>query len=373
MLIMIRPSGEIALKSPRSRRNFEYTLITNIRNIIGEGKLWRSQGLIFLEINNDNINDLAQKLSKIFGIASFSPVIVTEFSNLQDIIDRAKQIFSDIVRGKIFAVRAKRVGYHNFTSLEVQRKVGEALFPFSKGVDLENPEIEIFIEIRNNLAYFYHENFKGPKGLPVGIAGKTVVLFSGGIDSPVATWMMMKRGAIPIILNFNLGGNVHKELVVNELNVIKKWSGGHKIKVFIVKGTDVLIKLSQIDRGNRVVMLKRIMYRVAERLSERVSAKSITTGESLSQVSSQTMVNLYVTEYGIKFPIFRPLIGFDKEEIVEVARKIGTYEYSIKLPEYCAISTKARTSVELNEILQQEEKVNLDYDKILENSEFIEI
>ncbi|QGA54871.1 tRNA 4-thiouridine(8) synthase ThiI [Sulfolobus sp. E5-1-F] len=372
MIIIIRPSGEIALKSPRSRRNFEHTLANNIRNIIKEGKIWKSQGILFLEVNDDNKN--IEELSKVFGIASFSPVIlIKSYNNLEDIVNEAKEVFSEIVKGKIFAVRAKRIGSHNFTSLDIQRKVGEALYPFSRGVNLENPEVEVFIEIRNNITYFYHKIIKGPKGLPVGVAGKTVVLFSGGIDSPVATWMMMKRGSIPIILNFNLGGNIHRKFVLEELSILRKWSGGHKLKLFIVNGTDVLIKLSQIEKRNRVVMLKRVMYKVAERLCDKTNAKSITTGESLSQVSSQTMTNLYVTEYGIKYPIFRPLIGFDKEEIIELARKIGTYEYSIKLPEYCAISTKARTSIELNEVLKDEEKINIDYEKILENSDVIEL
>ncbi len=373
MLIIIRPSGEIALKSPRSRRNFEHTLANNIRSVIKEGKIWRSQGVLFLEVNDNNKN--IEELSKVFGIASFSPVmsIKSYNNNLEDIINKAKEVFAEIVKGKIFSVRTKRIGSHNFTSLDVQRKVGEALYPFSRGVNLENPEVEVFIEIRNDVAYFYYKIIKGPRGLPVGVAGKTVVLFSGGIDSPVATWMMMKRGSIPVILNFNLGGSVHRKFVLEELSVLRKWSGGHKLKLFIVNGTDVLIKLSQIEKRNRVVMLKRVMYKVAERLCDKANAKSITTGESLSQVSSQTMTNLYVTEYGIKYPIFRPLIGFDKEEIVELARKIGTYEYSIKLPEYCAISTKARTSVELDEVLKDEENLNIDYEKVLENSEVIEI
>ncbi|AAK40666.1 tRNA 4-thiouridine(8) synthase ThiI [Saccharolobus solfataricus] len=371
MLVIIRPSGEIALKSPRSRRNFEYTLINNIRNTIGGGKIWRSQGVILLEVNDNNAN--IEALSEVFGISSFSPVIAIKSNNLEDIVNKAKEIFAEIVKGKIFAVRAKRIGSHSFTSLDVERRAGEALYPYSKGVDLENPEVEIFIEIRNEMTYFYHKVIKGPKGLPVGVAGKTVVLFSGGIDSPVATWMMMKRGSVPIILNFNLGGDLHKELVLKELNMLKRWSGGHKLKIFIVKGTDVFIKLSQVERRSRVVMLKRVMYKTAEKLCEKTNAKSITTGESLSQVSSQTMANLYVTEYGIKYPIFRPLIGFDKEEIVDIARKIGTYKHSIKLPEYCAISTKARTSEDLNEILKNEERLNVDYEKILENSEVIEL
>jgi thiamine biosynthesis protein ThiI len=372
MIIMIRPSGEIALKSPRSRKNFEHTLINNIKSSVSVKRIWKTQGLIFIELNNNDTGYI-KKISKIFGIASFSPIIIEKFNNIEDIVNQAKNIFSEIVKGKVFAVRAKRIGSHNFTSLDIQREVGAALYPYSKGVNLDNPEVEVFVEVRQNFVYFYHEIYKGPKGLPVGIAGKTIVLFSGGIDSPVASWMLMKRGAIPIFLNFNLGGDIHKKIVIEELNVLKEWSGGHKLRAFIVKGIDVLLKLSQIAKGDRVVMLKRVMYKTAERLAKKTGANSITTGESLSQVSSQTMVNLFVTEYGINYPIFRPLIGFDKEEIMDLAKKIGTYQYSIKLPEYCAISTKAKTSTKLEEILSEEEKISIDYDKLLENAETFEI
>ncbi|MEM3280604.1 MAG: tRNA uracil 4-sulfurtransferase ThiI [Saccharolobus sp.] len=371
MIIIVKQAGEIAIKSPRTRKKFESTLINNIVNVINPKKIWKSHGVILLEV--DENSSYIDALSKIFGIASFSPVTIYKFSSLEDIVNKSIELLKEVVKGKIFAVRVKRIGSHNFTSLDVQREVGKALYPYSNGVNLENPEVVVFIEIRGNLAYFYYNKYKGPKGLPVGVAGKSIVLFSGGIDSPVATWMLMKRGAIPIILNFNLGGKLHKEIVVNELKVLKQWSGGHKLTAFIANGSEILIKLAQTNKEDRVVLLKRIMYKVAERLAKKLNAYSITTGESLSQVSSQTMVNLYVTEYGITYPIFRPLIGLDKEEIVELARKIGTFEYSAKLPEYCTISAKSKTAVKLEEILSQEEKIDLDFDKILDNSERIEV
>ncbi|AOL16048.1 tRNA 4-thiouridine(8) synthase ThiI [Sulfolobus sp. A20] len=369
-IIMIRPSGEIALKSPRTRKNFEYTLVNNIKNSLKVEKIWISQGLIYLETNSDYIDTL----SKMFGVAYFSPIIIYDFSDLHDIVNKAEEVFSEVVKDKTFAVRVKRIGKHNFSSLDAQREIGSRLYRYSRGVNLENPEVEVFLDIRNNKAYLYYKKYKGPRGLPVGIAGKTIVLFSGGIDSPVATWMIMKRGALPVILNFNLGGEIHKRVVNEELSVLKSWSGGHKLKVYMVKGMEVMIKIAKLEnRKYNVVLLKRIMYRTAERLAEKFNAHSITTGESLSQVSSQTMKNLYVTEYGINMPIFRPLIGFDKEDIIDLARKIGTYEFSIKLPEYCAISSKSSTSVDLKNILELEEKINIDYDILIDSAEVIEI
>ncbi|TRM72955.1 tRNA 4-thiouridine(8) synthase ThiI, partial [Sulfolobus sp. E5] len=165
--------------------------------------------------------DYIDTLSKMFGVAYFSPIIIYDFSDLHDIVNKAEEVFSEVVKDKTFAVRVKRIGKHNFSSLDAQREIGSRLYRYSRGVNLENPEVEVFLDIRNNKAYLYYKKYKGPRGLPVGIAGKTIVLFSGGIDSPVATWMIMKRGALPVILNFNLGGEIHKRVVNEELSVLK--------------------------------------------------------------------------------------------------------------------------------------------------------
>lgn len=368
MIIIVRLAGEIGIKSPRSRANFEYALINNIKNVLNVEKAKIDQGYIVLNVDGDY-----SKLSKVFGISSYSPVDVISFSSLKDISDYIVSKYFESVKNKKFAIRVKRNGKHNFTSLDAARLIGNELYPYSSGVDLENPDIEIFVDIRQDYAYIYNKIIEGPKGLPIGTTGKTVILFSGGFDSPVATWMMMKRGTKVTLLNFMLGGNIHKNTVIDEAKILKEWNSGHKIKIFFINGISVLAKLSDINKYISVVVLKRIMYKTAEKLAKEINAYSITTGESLSQVSSQTMKNLFVTEYGINVPVFRPLIGFDKEEIISISKKIGLYEFSSKLPEYCAISTKSTTSANLDEVIKAEEKLNIDYKKLIDEAEIVEI
>ncbi|QIW25011.1 tRNA 4-thiouridine(8) synthase ThiI [Sulfolobus sp. S-194] len=368
MIIIVRLAGEIGIKSPRSRKNFEHALINNIKNVINVEEVNIDQGYIILNVKGD-----FSKLNKVFGIASFSPADVISFSKLQDIVDFVKNKYAERVKGKKFAIRVKRVGKHNFTSLDAAKVIGSSIYPYSSGVDLENPEIEIHVDIRQDYAYVYDKVYEGAKGLPIGTTGRTIVLFSGGFDSPIATWMMMKRGSSVTLLNFKLGGELHKKIVLDEVKILSEWNSGHKIKVYFIDGIKVLSALAGVKKYIRVVVLKRIMYRTAELLAKKINAYSVTTGESLSQVSSQTMKNLFVTEFGINIPIFRPLIGFDKEEIIELARKVGTYEYSSKLPEYCAISSKSTTGANLEEVLESEKQVNTEYEKLIEEAEVVEV
>lgn len=366
MIILIRLSSELGVKSPRSKLNFEHALLENIKRVINVENASIDQSYIILKVEGDY-----SKLSKVFGISSYSPVDIISFSNLNEIAEYVKNKYAEIVEGKKFAIRARRVGKHSFTSVDAAKVIGAALHPYSAGVDLENPDIEIHVNIRQEHAYIYDKIIEGAKGFPVGTTGKTVVLFSGGYDSPVASWMMMKRGALVTLLNFKLGGDLHKNTVIEEAKVLSQWNSGHKIKVYFIEGIKVLSALSNVDKYIRVIVLKRIMYRTAQLLAKEINAYSITTGESLSQVSSQTMKNLFVTEYNINIPVFRPLIGFDKEEIIELSKKIGTYDYSSKLPEYCAISSNSTTSAELEKVLKAEEEANLDYKKLIEEAEVV--
>ncbi|MEM4139016.1 MAG: THUMP domain-containing protein, partial [Sulfolobaceae archaeon] len=270
-------------------------------------------------------------------------------------------------------VRVKRVGNHNFTSLDLARSIGSSLYKYSSGVDLGSPEAEVYVYVRYNKAYLYKEVYEGPKGLPVGTSGRTIVLFSGGFDSPVATWFMMKRGNVPIILNFLLGGNIHKEIVLNEVKLLREWSGSNSLYVYLVNGIKVQMKLASVEPKIRIVVLKRVMYKTAEVLASRLGAHSITTGESLSQVSSQTVWNLEATEYGISLPVFRPLIGFDKDEIIKYSKIIGTYELSSKLPEYCVISANSTTRAKVKDVIRAEESLEIDYNKLIDEAEVVKI
>ncbi|BCU69342.1 tRNA sulfurtransferase [Stygiolobus caldivivus] len=367
-IIIVRPSGELAIKSSYVRRIFIRKLVKNISTQITVSK-WRvDQGYIILETEGD-----VSRLSYVFGISYFYVAEEINFSTIQELAHAAVEKFAELVRGKKFAVRVRRTGEHEFTSMDIAREVGKLLLPFSAGVDLENPEAIVHIDVIQNRAYLYSEEHQGPNGFPVGTTGKTVVLFSGGLDSPVATWMMMKRGAKPILLNVKLGGELQKNLVIDEIKVLSKWSGGEKLKVYFVDGLKISTYLSNVNKFLRVITLKRIMYKLADFLGRKTGAYSITTGESLSQVSSQTMKNLFVSEYGINRPVFRPLIGMDKEEIVSISRKIGTYELSSKMPEYCIISSKSTVRARLSEVLDNEKDINIDYKDLLDHAEVLEV
>jgi len=223
------------------------------------------------------------------------------------------------------------------------------------------------------LAYVYVNPREGARGLPVGVAGKTVALVSGGIDSPVATWMMMKRGVVPVMLNLAIGREQHGRAVLEEAKVLRAWSGAHDLRVYFVDGLPVLSALANVKGYLRVVVLKRVMYRLAETLARAVGAHSITTGESLSQVSSQTMWNLEAEERGISLPVLRPLIGMDKDEIVALARRVGTYDISAHVPEYCAVAQESTTRATPEEVDEAERAMGLDYRGLIEGAEVYKV
>ena len=354
-------SGELAIKGPRSRHNYQYALLKNIENVVRVNKYDFEGGVVYLDVEGD-----LSRLGKVFGIAKYYVIEEFELTSLEDVAKRVEERFRERVKGKTFAVRVRRVGEHGFTSIEAAKVIGSALYPYSKGVDLENPEVEVKVDIRFSKVLLKLEEFEGPKGLPVGTSGTTVALVSGGFDSAVASWLMMKRGAKIVALNFALGGDTHLQVARRVVEQLEEWSSGHKIRLFVVPGEKILPKLVNVKESLRVVLLKRVMYKTAEALAEKMGAYSITTGESLSQVSSQTMANLYVTNYGINIPVLRPLIGFDKDEIVALARKIGTYEISAGLPEYCALSRNSTTHANLEEVMKEEEDLGLDYEGLPE-------
>ena len=361
MKVEVTLSGEIALKGPKSRHNYQYALLRNIERVVKVSHYDFEGGVLYLDVEGD-----ISRLGKVFGIAKYYVVEEHELKSLDEVAKLVEEKFRDKVKGKTFAVRVRRVGEHNFTSVEAAKVIGSALYPYSKGVDLENPEVEVKVDIRYNRVLLKLEEREGPKGLPVGTSGTTISLVSGGFDSAVASWLMMKRGAKVVALNFALGGKTHLEAVKKVVKKLEEWSSGHGIPLYVVPGEKILPKLANVKESIRVVVLKRVMYKTAEALAEKIGAYSITTGESLSQVSSQTMANLYATNYGINVPVFRPLIGFDKDEIMDLARKIGTYEISAGLPEYCALSQSATTHARLDEVIKEEEKLGLDYEGLPE-------
>lgn len=378
--------GEISLKSEISRRRMEKKLIRNINEAVKANgidvSITTTRGRIWLCCFNDEEKALtvSKILSHVMGVVSSSPVTEVSFNSINDLIEKASKFFSDRIKNKTFAVRVKRIGEHGFTSKDIEKMLGAVLLQTCRTkVDLKTPEYTAFIEIRNDKAYFYDKIVKGPGGLPIGVEGKVLSLFSGGIDSPVATWYVLKRGCEADMLLFNIGGEKHVWSVAMVAKaLVDKWVYGYKPKMYVVDARPFIARIAiNVPENYIVIILRRTMNKIAERLASRIKALALVTGESLGQVASQTLNNIYAVEEVVRIPVLRPLIGMDKEEIVVTAKKIGTYEYSIKIEEYCTLGTRTTTPrADLNKIRKYDEKIGIfeyDIDKILDEANVIDL
>ncbi len=364
-VILIR-YGEIAVKTGRIREELENRLVQNIvRGLEKEGlrehiDVRREEGRIYIYTASNLIDKIINIVRRVFGVKSLSPSIEIKFNSLEDIVSTAEKIWANLVKGKTFAVRCRRVGKHNFTSKDVEAKIGEALLKYSRGVDLENPEVELKVEIRQDRAYLYTEEIPGPGGLPLGSEGKALALVSGGFDSPVAAWMVMRRGVAVDFLTVSLAGELDLLPALRVIaTLVDKWCIGYTPRIYIVHAEDLVRAIREnvkVELWN--IVYKRCLYYIAEKIALRYGYRAVVTGDVIGQVSSQTLDNLYSTEFGLKIPVLRPLVGFDKDEITQKAREVGTYEYSCQVAEYCAIfSTKPKT-------WSTPEEVELEFNKV---------
>ena len=333
--VIIARYGEIGLKSPKIRSRFEKKLVKNIKAAF-ECDVDRNQGRIY--IHPKDFNDGIEKLNRVFGVVSYSPATSTK-TTYEDIDTTLGDYVEELIDGGIldentkFAIKCRRVGTHDFTSQEMAAHCGgvvrnKVLAP----VDLTNPDLTIFVEVREDDTFIFHEKIKGPGGLPLGTQGKVVVLLSSGIDSPVAAYLMMKRGCEVIALNCNNEPfSTPKALelfnqLVNQLNVYAK---GVPIKRRVVDyGEYLQAAKDNAPEKMTCVLCKSGMYHITEKLALKLGADAIVDGSSVGQVASQTLSNILATRYGVDMPILSPLIGLDKEEITAIAKEIGTFEIS---------------------------------------------
>ena len=365
---IVRLSSEITLKSERTRPRFERTLLRNIdyalrRHGVRGYRVRVVPGRIFIY----GATGIERILTRVFGVHSVSPAVECSFNSLEDLASKAEEYFRDYVKGRTFAVRPHRFGKHDFTSIDIARVVGSKLKPYSRGVDLENPEVEVYVEVRGGKAYFFKEIIKGPMGLPIGTNGYVLALVSGGFDSPVAVWYTWKRGVRVDIVHFDLAG---LEQVYYALRVIKKlideWCYGYEPKIIIVDFKRIVkLILERVREDLKQIVLKRLMYRAASILADKLGAEAIVTGESLGQVSSQTLRSLWVSEKPSKYVILRPLLGFDKEEIISKSRELGLYELSSSVKEFCALVRGATATWPKPEDVDEEE-AKIPLDEVLE-------
>lgn len=319
--------SELFLKSDYVRREWERALLSNIREILPGARARRERGRIWLTGRVE-----PERLKRIFGIVSCSEVERVDLEELESaILDYCRR--HGFGEAKTFAVRVKRVGEHGFTSMELAAKAGELIkqeFPVLS-VDLGAPEKVLYIEVRGADAYLYDRIERCAGGLPLGVEGSLVALVSGGIDSPVAAWMMMRRGCriLPLYILFEpFFDPLETERAKRAVEALRRYQPGIELTVV---DDPCLAEIAGELRAMRMerytcILCKRRMYRLASEYAEKTGAKGIVTGESLGQVASQTLDNLMVLEEAARVPVYRPLIGMDKEEIVRIAREIGTWE-----------------------------------------------
>ncbi|MCZ3365084.1 MULTISPECIES: tRNA uracil 4-sulfurtransferase ThiI [Methanobacterium] len=364
-LIIVR-YGEIGVKSPKVRRRFENKLISNIKRKL-KCEIDINQGRVFLY--PENFNEACEVLSKTMGVVSFSPAVSTEtdFNIIEETVNEyVENLISEgsFSKENSFAIRCRRVGTHEFSSHEMAGFCGSVVVKATGApVNLSNPDFELFVEVRDNKTYIYHEKIQGIGGLPIGTQGKVIALLSGGIDSPVAAFLMMKRGVEVIALHFNnypyTGKSNEKVLkIVDKLNEYSPTP----IK-FYAAGYGEYLKKCIEDAPIRLtcVLCKSGMYRIAEEIAEKEGALAIVDGSSLGQVASQTLPNILATRYPTSMPVLSPLIGMDKIEIEEIGKKIGTLDISIlPAPECTAVPQYPETNAKLDKVIEVLEEIDFD-------------
>ena len=369
--VMLIKLGEIVLKG-LNKKNFEDKLIKNIREKIaevGEFEIKIMQSTIYLMPQNENDVDFAQlekKISKIFGIARYTRAAWCQ-KNLDSIKETvAEYLQKELRMAKTFKVESKRSDKKfELKSPEISAAIGEHILErFSNlSVDVNHPEITIMVEVRDFGAYVNADALPGAGGLPVGMGGRAAVLISGGIDSPVAAWMMAKRGVELVAIHFASPPYTSpraEQKVVALLNKVAQFSG--KLEMITVPFTQIQEKIkSNCAEDFFTIIMRRFMIQIAQKLAQKYRCKALITGESLGQVASQTISAIACTEAAAQMPVFRPLIGMDKDEIVAIARKIDTFETSI-LPyeDCCTVFTPRhpKTKPVLSDVQKEESKLN---------------
>ena len=330
--------GELALKGD-NKRMFEDALVSNIEKQLGEGhfsyvkRLW---GRILIE--GGDAEYIKNALSHVFGIANFSLTEVCK-PNITDIKDSAWSLAQNR-QFKSFKIDARRAEKTlPFTSQDINMQVGAYIQEKSGAkVVLKNPDLTVFVEVLHDKVFVYTEKYKGPGGLPLGSSAKVISLLSSGIDSPVATWKIMKRGAVPVSVHFHSYPQTSRESLKNTqqlLGVLNEWSA-EPLALYAVPFLDIqkfIITNAPAKLG--VILYRRSMVRIAEMVAKQEGAHALVTGESLGQVASQTVENIAAVDQAASLPILRPNIGDDKSEIIDLARKLGTYEISIRPYEDC--------------------------------------
>jgi tRNA uracil 4-sulfurtransferase len=359
--------SEIALKSRYVRNQLEKSLAQDIVNILRKNgyddpSTRRRYGRIYV----DGVpNEAVEVVSKVFGVANAMPSTEVEEgfeSVVNGIVEDAKK---NLKEGNSFAVRPKVVGDHEYNSRDVAYEAGSRVLDALKDrdirVDLDNPDVTLYAEVRDKEAFVFSNIQRGVLGLPYGTQGKAISLFSGGIDSPVAAWLLMKRGVnvLPLFMDQRpFVGDSYVERAIESFSNIAGYVPRSSYRLYSAPMGDLMQRITESPEPRYIcIMCKRSMYRIAERFAVKHRAKAIITGESLGQVASQTLNNMFVLSSSIDIPILRPIVGLDKVEIEDIARTFGSYSITAKSTDGCTAVPKGpatRSKIAVIEELEAE-------------------
>ncbi len=367
MHFIVKLFPEITIKSAPVRKRFTKQLRDNLKKLL----LPLSQDIRVnrdwdkIEVLGPDSEQLASEVADVLartpGIANFSRVQCFPLGDFDDILQKTLAVWGEKLDGKRFVLRVKRTGKHDFNSMEVERQVGGGLLHHSgaSGVDLHHPDVTVRLEIRGDQLFVIEETRQGLGGFPLGTQDAVMSLISGGFDSTVSSYLTIKRGLRTHFLFFNLGGRAH-EVGVKEVAFYlwQKFAASHRVRFITVPFEGVVSEiLSHVDNSQMGVVLKRMMLRAGTRIADEMGVQALVTGEAVAQVSSQTLTNLAVIDSVTTKLVLRPLITSDKNDIIDIARQIGTEGFAASMPEYCGvISVKPTTAAKLPIVEAQEAK-----------------
>lgn len=367
-LLILRLAGDFYTKARATRIRFQRRLAQNLRDALTSNgiphKLETTWSRYYLETPPPLTLAALDVLPRVFGIQSVSLVERRPWAELTDITRAGVEIFGEGVQGRTFAVRASRRGGREgipFDSQVVERDLGAALLRQAPGarVNLREPDVTAHVELEPGWGHFFHDKVRGFGGLPVGVEGRALALVSGGFDSAVASWLMLKRGVQLDYLFCNLGGAAHRLGALKVMKVVADlWSYGYRPRLYEVDLQPLIPELQEKNLPrNWQIVLKRLMLRAGEAVARKTRNLGLITGEAMGQVSSQTLQNLAVISQAVSpsMPVLRPLVGFNKDEILALARKMGVYDLSAAVGEYCdLVPRRPSTKASLSEVLRGE-------------------
>ena len=373
--------AEIGIKG-KNRYMFEDALIRQMEYVLkeveGTFRVSKEQGRIYVQTEGDfDYDEALEALKRVFGIAFICPVVIKEdqgFDKLaEDVLEYVDQVYAD--KNKTFKVHVRRAKKaYPGTSMELNAKLGEKIlekYP-QMHVDVHEPEILLTVEIREKI-YIYSESIPGPGGMPIGTNGKAMLLLSGGIDSPVAGYMIAKRGVKIDAVYFHAPPYTSeraKQKVVDLAKLVARYSG--PINLHVVNFTDIQVYIyEKCPHEELTIIMRRYMMKIAEEIGKKTGCLGLITGESIGQVASQTVQSLAATNEVCTMPVFRPVIGFDKQEIVDISLKINTYETSIQPYEDCCTIFVAKhpvTKPNINAIKKSEQNLKERIDEMMETA-----